>query len=193
MKFLLLDADGVVLKPVEYFSVRFAREQNIPEEAVRVFFQNEFRLCQEGKADLKIELQKYLASWQWPGTVDHLIQHWFSSDVNINLALEPSITALRKKGIKCYLASNQEQYRATYIRQELAPLTLLDGYFFSYKIGWRKSNKEFFTKTLIDMVALPGEVTYIDNDETNIATARECGIKALPYRESLLKDLVKQL
>lgn len=193
MKFVLIDADGVLLKKVEYFSARFAREQNIPEETVTAFFKNEFRRCQEGKADLKYEIEKYLESWKWVGTVDHLLEHWFSSDVNVDLAQRPSIMALRKSGVKCYLAANQEKYRADYIRKELAAYSLLDGYFFSHEIGHRKLSPEFFTKVLIEMVALPAEVTYIDNDEANIEAARTCGISAIPYREGILDELAAKV
>lgn len=193
MKFLLIDADGVLLKKVEYFSARFAREQNIPEDTVTAFFKNEFRLCQEGKADLKYEIQKYLESWKWVGTVDHLLEHWFSSDVNVNLDLQPSIMALRKAGVKCYLAANQEEYRATYIRKELAQHSLVDGYLFSYELGHRKLNREFFEKSLIQIVALPGEVLYVDNDEANIAAARSCGIDSMSYRDGLFEDLAAKL
>ncbi len=193
MKFLLIDADGVLLKEVEYFSARFAREQNIPEETVTAFFKNEFRLCQEGKADLRNEITKYLEAWKWVGSVDHLLEHWFSSDVNVNLELQPSIMAIRKAGIKCYLAANQEEYRAAYIRKELAAYSLLDGYFFSYVIGHRKLKPEFFEKVLIEMVALPGEVTYVDNDEANIAAAHSVGIDAVPYHDGYLEKLAMQL
>ncbi len=56
MKILLLDADGVTLKKQGYFSDRLSREQNVPVEEIMPFYKNEFRLCQQGKADVKEEL-----------------------------------------------------------------------------------------------------------------------------------------
>ena len=190
MNFLFLDADGVLLKKVEYFSARFAREQAIPEESVTAFFRNEFKLCQEGKADLKNEVQKYLEEWKWVGTVDHFLEHWFSSDVHVNIQLGPDIMTLRKRGVRCYLVSNQEKYRADYVRKELAQYSLVDGYFFSYEIGHRKSNPAFFGTVLREVTAQPGEVTYIDNDQASVDAAKACGINAVLYDDTLLQRLI---
>ncbi len=193
MNFLLIDADGVLLKKVEYFSARFAREQDIPEETVTAFFKNEFRLCQEGKADLKYEVAKYLEGWKWVGSVDHFLEHWFSSDVNANLELGADIMTLRTRGVRCYLVSNQEKYRADYVRKELASHSLVDGYFFSYEIGHRKSSPEFFNAVLREIVAQPAEVTYVDNDDANIEAARACGINAVEYKDGILSDLLASM
>ncbi|MFM2381894.1 MAG: hypothetical protein RLZZ76_661, partial [Candidatus Parcubacteria bacterium] len=121
MKALLLDADGVVLKKGELFSEQFSREYNIPLEEVIPFFKNELGRCQKGEADLKEVLPPYLESWSFGGTVDDFLEYWFR-DVEINPEIIELVAECKEKGIACYLASNNEKYRARRIEEKLEGL-----------------------------------------------------------------------
>jgi len=76
-KILLLDVDGVIVSKETYFSTRYAREFGVPVEKLLLFFETEFRECNTGKKDMKEVLGKYLADWQWKGSVDELLRYWF--------------------------------------------------------------------------------------------------------------------
>ncbi len=179
MKALLLDADGVVLKRHRYFSERFAEEYNVPQDLIVPFFKDEFRKCQTGKADLKEALVPYLEKWGWQGSVEDFMQYWFDSDTEIDAEVFSLVKGFRAKGIPCYLVTDQEQYRAEFIRKKLDGM--LDGFFFSSELGASKDTPEFFVSLLKTLNVAPGEVTYLDDDQKNVDVALTLGIDAYFY------------
>jgi len=193
MKILLVDADGVILKKGEYFSEKFAREHNVPLEKVVEFFKGPFGLCQKGTADLKEELAPYLTSWNWDKGIEAFLDYWFNYDVEFNSNVELTLARFRDQGVKCYLASNNEKYRANFIRSKIDAKKLLDGYYFSYEIKHKKSEPAFFEFVLGDLQVEPEEVYFIDNDESNIAAALSLGIKAYLYNNGLLDELLTKV
>lgn len=191
MDILLVDADGVILKKGAYFSTHLAKKQNIPESIVTEFFKNEYISCQSGESDLKVVIKPYLEKWKWLGSVDDLLMYWFEYDTVVNEPISKQVNALRNKGIKCYMASNNERYRAEHIKKILDAHALLDGYFFSSDsdIKTRKSNPDFFKK-LLDKLVVSGEmVSYIDNDQPNLDAANTLGIKTYLFSEDIFNTL----
>jgi putative hydrolase of the HAD superfamily len=185
MKVLLVDADGVVLKQnSEYFSERFAREQGIPLEIVSPFYRNEFQLCQRGERDIKEELLKYLPAWKWEKSPTEFLGLWLTSDVFLDEEIITKIKVVRSNGIQCFLVSNQEKYRAEYIKNKFEEQNVFDGYFFSCDLGTHKSSPVFFRKVLESLHIAPNEIRYFDNDQKNIDAASSLGIVAELYRGS---------
>ncbi len=191
MKILLLDADGVVLKKGEYFSERFSREYNVPIADVLEFFKGPFVLCQKGEADLKEELKAYLVKWNWSGTVEDFLNYWFDSDVVLNDGIKETTSNFRDKGVKCYLASNNEAYRAKAISDLLNKEHLLDGVYFSAHLKMRKENPEFFQHILNDLKVEPSEIAFVDNDQKNVDSAASLGISAYRYEPQILNRLLQ--
>ena len=178
---LLLDADGLVLQQARYFSEVYSQEYGVSTEVLMRFFRGVFRECQQGKADLKQELVSVLKEWQWQGTVDELQKYWFSSCTIPDEAVLKVIQDVRSKGIRCFLASNQERYRGEYLEKDLGFGDRLDGSFFSYEIGHHKSDPEFF-RVILERLQVPAEtVLFLDNDASNVAVAQSVGIRAKVY------------
>lgn len=191
MSVLLLDADGVVFEKGVYFSTHLAQKQGVPEEVVTDFFKHEYLPCQSGLSDLKQVIEPYLEKWKWSGSVDDLLTYWFEYDTNLNESVAKHIRVLRSQGVQCYLASNNEQYRADHLRKVLNAEGLLEGYFFSsdsdFKV--RKSSPEFFKKILDRLVVTSDVVSYIDNDQGNLDAADTLGIKTYLYRDDIFTIL----
>ncbi len=192
MKILLVDADGVIIKKGEYFSEKFAREYNVPLEKVVEFFVGPFQLCQKGETDMKEVLQPYLTEWGWDKGVDAFLDYWFNYDVVFDSAVESAVERLRSQGVKCYMASNNEKYRAGFIQSKIDEKNLLDGYYFSNQIKHKKSEPAFFEYLLNDLQIPAEEIYYVDNDDTSIAAANSTGIKAYLYEEGILDDLLSK-
>lgn len=181
LKAILFDADGVVLeKYKEYFSVKFAREYGAPLADITSFFNNEFGLCIRGKADVREILTAKLPGWNWDKGAEEFQKLWYAFDVHPDEKVLAEVKKFRQKGLKCYLVSDQEKYRAEFLENMLAGM--LDGYFFSYQFGHTKHEPEFFKKLLAKMHVKPEEVLYIDDDPKNIDVARSLGIDARVYK-----------
>jgi putative hydrolase of the HAD superfamily len=194
IKAVLFDADGVVLKKYKYFSEIFSEEYKVPLEKVTPFFKEKFALIQKGKADLKQQIAPFLKTWGWQGTVDDFVRYWHKSDVAVNPAVLEVISGLRKKGIKCYLATDQDAYRAKYIQETLKFNEIFDHAFYSCDLGFRKSESEFFTNVLSLLKLKPEEVIFWDDDQENVKVAAALGINANRYSGlDELKDKTRQL
>ncbi len=182
IKTILLDADGLLLKKSSYFSEIYSKEYGVPTEDIVPFFKTKFRDCQKGIDDVKEELVPFLKQWNWNGTVDDFLRYWFSSCTKIDEDVLKIVQDLRKKrGIKCYLATDQEKYRAEYIKKDLGLEKYLDGFFFSHELGYSKSEIEFFEEILKQLNLNPDEVMFWDDENENIQIASQIGIMAKYY------------
>jgi putative hydrolase of the HAD superfamily len=188
-KVILFDADGVTLKrQSEYFSQRFAREHGAPIDEVTNFFKGMYRHCQAGKSDLQEELAILLPQWGWQKSVEEFLKYWFSADVPDQDVLD-KVQDFRRQGSTCCLATDQEKYRAQYIREKLGFDGIFDHCFFSSEIGYSKEEPEFFTRVLTALAVSPGEARFWDDDMKNVEAAKSVGIDARFYTG--IEDLSK--
>ena len=184
----LFDVDGVVIRKHEYFSELLAREYNIPIEEVIGFFKNEFKLCSLGKADLKEEIVKYFEKWKWKKSADELLKIWFENEKEVDQEVLLFVGGLRKKGIKCFLATNQEKYRLKYLFEEIGLKEHFDGAFASCELGRTKSDKEFYDLIVEKLGNIQSEeIIFWDSDKKIAETANNLGIVGRLYTGS--KDL----
>ena len=176
IKAILIDGDGASLKKTKYFSDVYSEEYKIPEEKLRPFFKDKFKACQKGKADLKEELRPYLKDWGWKGTVDEFLYYWFHTQTIPNQPVLDVLKELKARGIKCYLVTDQEKYRANYISNELKFKDYFDECFYSCDLGFNKLQKDFFDIIIGKTNLKPEETIYWTDDD--IEMARELGINA---------------
>lgn len=182
IKAIIFDTDGMIIHREMYFSERFSKEFNIPLEKILPFFKNEFKLCLIGQADLKKELQKYLPLWGWKGSTDELLDYWFSHEADIDEALIEDIKQLRARGFKCYLDTNNDQYRTQYLLVNLNLKNVFDGVFSSAFIGSAKPEAEFWQAIYAQLQPLPKqEILVWDDDEKNVEAAKSFGFQAELY------------
>lgn len=183
IKAMLFDFDGV-LAVGESFSKILARAQGITRETAAPFYRGPFIQCLTGKADLKQELAAYLPQWKWRGSIDDFLRYWLTSEHVLNEPLIDTIQKLRKQGIRCYVATNQEQYRTRYILEEMSFAGTFDGMFSSCDIGYTKDNRAFFEHvlhTLDDVQAQ--DILFWDDSAGNVDVAREAGLRAEVYSD----------
>lgn len=184
-KAVLFDADGVLTVHEEAFSAVYARERNIDYGAFRAFFQGEFQQALVGQADLKDLIRKNEDLWQTNGKVDDLLARWFKVEDVRNEPLLRKVADLRRVGIPCYLATNQEKYRGSHIVNEMFKGEF-DGYLVSAVVGSKKPSRDFFL-TAISMIAkthpfiTPADILFIDDSPEHIEGAKAVGINAYLY------------
>jgi putative hydrolase of the HAD superfamily len=124
-----------------------------------------------------------LAAWGIAEAHDDVLRAW--------LTIEPVAVArdlvreVRAGGVPCYLASNQDQHRASYMQERLGYPELLDGAFYSCALGAAKPDPGYFVGVL-GRLGLPAEqVLLVDDNPDNVAAARGLGLAAevWSYRE----------
>jgi putative hydrolase of the HAD superfamily len=174
VKAVIFDCDGMV-NHEKRFSERLAAY--VPLEISLPFFRNEFQQCVVGKADLKEELSKKLLQWHWEGTVDELLAFWLSDEANTtDEAIVATIRELRAKGVRCYLATNNEKYRSRYLMIDRGLGEMFDAVFASYGIGAKKPEKEFYDYIFSHIPESRETVLYWDDDAGHIGVAETLGI-----------------
>jgi putative hydrolase of the HAD superfamily len=180
IKALLIDADGVIIN-AEYFSIQYSRDFGIDSNAMMPFFNSLFQQALIGKADLKEIVQPYLIEWKWRKSIDEFLDYWFKAENKINKPLIEVVKNIQRKGIKCYIATNQEKYRTQYMMEHMGFDKLFDGIFSSAHIGHIKPQKEFY-QSIIKKLSLPAEqILFWDDTPSHINGAKKSGIQAELY------------
>ncbi len=182
VKVILLDLDGIVIRPRhKYFSEKFSEEYNILVSEILPFFKGEYKKAARGEANIREVLPKYLRKWGWKGSLDDFLEYWFRGERTLDVNVLELVRDLRKKGIKVYLASDNEKERANYVMDTLGLKDDFDGAFFSYELGFSKDKPEFYKEALIGLKLNAKDVDYWDDDPKNVKVARKLGINANLY------------
>jgi putative hydrolase of the HAD superfamily len=186
IKAVIFDSDGMLTYDPG-FSKTYSANYNIPLEEMTSFFTGPFKNCLIGRADLKEELQKgWLTKWRWPGTVDEFLEYWFSVGGPLEVEVFESISNMRKSGVICVLATNQEKYRTERIAARFGYHDAFDKIFSSAYVGHKKPTNDFFQVVFNyllekDPSITKDEVIFWDDDIENIEGAKSFGILAEQY------------
>ena len=134
-----------------------------------------------------------LERWGVPHLYDDALRVWLT--IVPHAEVREVVSALRARGVRCYLATNQTEHRGRYMAENLGYDGLLDGAFWSYELGVAKPDPAFFT-TILDRLGLEAaEVLFVDDSLRNVEAARSVGLAAehwhvddgLPALEALLR------
>lgn len=181
---ILYDLDGVVINsPERRFSETLAKDYGASyEQDILPFFNGTFQDCLIGKADLKEELKPYLAKWRWPGGVDELLRYWFAQYSNLNRRLLAQIKDMKTSGVPCFLVTNNEAYRTKHAWEGLGLNAYFDGIFSSARVGYQKTQREFWAAVWLKLgAAAKKQVLCWDDDKKNVTTAADFGFQAEWY------------
>ncbi len=191
IKAILFDADGVAIKKHPYFSEVFASEHNIPFEKVNPFFKNHLKDIQTGKADLKIEFAPFFKEWGIDVSIDEYLKQWHEFEGVPNEEVLHFVDSLRARGVKCYLATDQDKYRAEYMDTVMGFKNRFDGSFYSCDVGYRKSDAEFFAFIIEKLKLTPADIMYWDDDAENVEVSKKVGVDGKLYEN--IDDLKNQI
>jgi putative hydrolase of the HAD superfamily len=179
---VVFDADGVIIPPFR-FAAYLEREHGLTPAHTREFFGGVFHDCLVGRADLREVLPPYLSGWGWTGTVDAFVERWFEEENVVDHALIAAIASLRRCGVRCALATNQERHRLAYMRSSMRFAGLFDATFCSAEIGVLKSDRGFYRAVEHALDLSGGAILFWDDTAANVACARDCGWRAEQYTD----------
>ena len=188
VRVVLWDADGVL--------------QRVPEG-----WEESMRPALEGRLDdvdgflaeaLAAERPALTGDVRWLDVLPALLARWgiaeaYDEVVSVWLTIEPVLGArdvvgeLRSGGVRCYLATNQDEHRGRFMHRELGYGDLLDGTFYSYELGIAKPDQAYFRAILDRLDVAPEGALFVDDNVLSVQAARGVGLQAevWSYREDL--------
>ncbi len=183
IQIILFDCDGLIVKHNKYFSQRLQDlGYEINHHKVAEFFKGEFLECEKGNRDLKQVLPGWMSQWGWQGNTDDLLKFWFEGEAETDQKILGYIKTLRESGIKCYLATNNEKYRAEYLWENVGLKNLLHGLYASWDLGNLKFESGYWDKLYKNFKETPKQnILLWDDDQRNVNAAKQAGFKAELY------------
>jgi putative hydrolase of the HAD superfamily len=175
---VLWDADGVLQHLPEGWEASMRPVVGHLVDDVEAFLAEAFaaeRPALTGEARWLEVLPGLLERWGIPHAYDDAVQVW--------LTIEPVaetrelVEALRTAGVRCYLATNQDEHRGRHMHTTLGYADLFDDCFYSYELGVAKPDPAYF-RAVLERLHLPaGEVLFVDDNAANVEAARAVGLR----------------
>jgi putative hydrolase of the HAD superfamily len=117
--------------------------------------------------------------WGFRGREGELAQLWRC--VEVDDEVRGVVADLRAAGLGVHLATNQNDQRASYLRDELGYDELFDRCFCSCEVGATKEDPAFFTYVLRELALPAGDVLLVDDRPAYADTARSVGLRAVTW------------
>jgi putative hydrolase of the HAD superfamily len=151
---------------------------------VREFFKKQWRQVVQGRLDLYVALHNYFEPRGLADRLDEFVAYWFEKDGAIDRTLLGEADAWRQRtGGRCFAASNQEHYRAAWLRDQAGLGAHFDEIIYSAALGVCKPERVFFTNAQARMgVAVAQSILFVDDSAANVDGARMAGWRAMLYR-----------
>jgi putative hydrolase of the HAD superfamily len=184
---LVLDLDGVVLKPTEPWEAALPPDLGVPPAEIATdFFDRSFRAVLQGRLDLYVALHEWLDARGLADRLEYFVTYWFERDGRIDEAVLAAAAGWRERtGGKVFAASNQEHHRAAWLRDRLGLGEHFDEIVYSAALGVCKPDRVFFTNAQARMgVTVAQSILFVDDKAENVDAARMCGWRAMLYRGS---------
>ena len=121
-------------------------------------------------------LPSLLDRWGIADAYDDIARRWLTTEeVPGTHAL---VRELRGAGVACHLATNQAVERGQLMHTAHGYGSLLDGAFYSYRLGAAKPDPAFFTLIAERLQRAPAELLLVDDNAANVEAARSVGLAA---------------
>lgn len=180
---VLFDADGVVQRPSVWWRQAFARLLGTTDPPTVDVFVRDFdtaeRSCLSVPAGFEDSLVSLLERWNCPGRLDEALR--ILTTIELYDDVIDAVQSLRRTGVSCHLATNQQAHRARHMSEVMAYRELFDREFYSCFVGAAKPDSAYFTTVLRDLELSGRVVLFLDDREENVAAARQAGLQAAVY------------
>lgn len=180
---MLIDADGVIQYAPQKWSEGFAQYLACGDpDLERRFAQDIFAAetaCLSRADGFDAALHQVLTSWDRVGQMSSILGVMLS--LRLHEEVLETVRAVRATGIRCYVASNQQSGRASFMSNELGYASRFDGELYSCHLGAAKPSELYFTRALAAVGSDAGSTLFIDDRPENVEGARRCGFEAFMY------------
>lgn len=181
---ILFDADGVMQRTDDSWHdtlVGLLGERGEADgESFVLAIQQAEKPTMDGRTDIVEAMTGVLREFSVDADVDDILDVW--TKIEPNPTMISAVLELRRQGVQCCLATNQQTSRATWMRDNLHFDEVFSEQFYSCELGLAKPDPAYFTTIVERLDVRPGSVLFIDDTEVNITGAREAGIYADLFR-----------
>jgi len=183
IKHILFDADGVLQHATQHWQPAFQSVLKLEDESqARAVLDDVFAaetevLEQEG--GFAERLDAVLAKWGRAGHRSDVLNVLHAIDVHPELL--QTVQALRRSGIRCHIASNQQTSRARHMSETLNYRSLFDTEFYSCTVGAAKPKPAFFEKVVSQLGCDASTVLFLDDRAENVEAASQAGLNAFVF------------
>ncbi len=194
---LMLDVDGVVVNGRQEdgrsWATDIERDLGVaPDRLQAVFFAPHWADIVTGRKDLLDVLEACLPALSPTVTAQAFIDYWFERDSCVDEAILAECDELRRRGLRIFLATNQEHMRARHLMDRLALGKHVDGMVYSAQIAAQKPQQAFFDAAAMSSGSAPEDIVLVDDTKANVEAALEAGWQALHWSKgSSLLDLLE--
>jgi putative hydrolase of the HAD superfamily len=190
---VLWDADGVLQHLPAGWEASMRPVVGHLVDDVEAFLQEAFaaeRPALTGHARWVEVLPRLLEKWGIAHAYDDALQVW--------LTIEPVaetrelVASLRASGVRCFLATNQDEHRGRHMHENLGYAELFDDTFYSFELGVAKPDPAYFSAVLSRLALPAGEVLFVDDNAANVQSARDVGLRAEQWHVDEGIDLLRE-
>ena len=129
--------------------------------------------CLTGE-DFGAAMREVLRQFEISAPLEEVIDRQFW--IEIRPLMLDAVRAVRDLGLRCGLATNQQNLRGSYMRNSLGFESIFDEQFYSFELGFAKPATGYFQAIMDRIAVAPNRVLVIDAHDGNVASAREIGI-----------------
>jgi putative hydrolase of the HAD superfamily len=170
---VVFDADGVIQRRPEGWRANLGAALGFEGDAegfLAELFAEEIPMlvCGNGISEALTGLMK---RWSCAVTIDEALEVW--TRIEVEPGVREIVEGLRSQGIHCFLASNQEAFKAEYMSRSLGYGELFDREFYSCHVGCKKPDLAYFEVIAAEARVRPERLLFIDDQEANVIAARQ--------------------
>ena len=177
---ILFDADGVLQRPAPQRRAAWQRLIG-PDRKVDEFLAAVFAIERPGHegSDFVQKFSDLVVEWRCEGTIQDALAAWTMIEPDPEMA--QVVRALRRAGLRCCLATNQEPHRAAHMSEHLGYSRLFDREFYSCRMGVAKPSTTYFRSIVDELGVVAEHVLFLDDREDNVAAAQQAGLHAAQF------------
>lgn len=195
---LMLDVDGVVVngrpQDGQFWASDIERDLGIASDQLHaVLFAAHWNDIVTGRKQLMDVLTACMPQLSRSLAPQDFIDYWFEQDSALDETVLAECDELRRRGVRIFLATNQEHLRARHLMDRLGLRGHVDGMIYSAQIAARKPERAFFDAAIKQSGAAPDVTLLVDDTEANVDAARQAGWSAAHWSPgSSLLTLVQE-
>lgn len=153
---IIFDADGVFQYPTVHWQPGLQAALKLKDDSEAYAFLAAVFEAEAGALETNVgfveKLEAVMMKWNRSAFMNEALAVLNSIEVHCDVM--QVIQSVRRKGISCYIGSNQQYLRATHMSEILNYKSLFDREFYSCFIGAAKPDIDFLKKSFLDSAAV---------------------------------------